>query len=175
MPSYFTAKEERQYRHIKKSCLSSKRYCKRKGKACTRTCMRIAAATVNKYRGTHGLGKIKIERVRVNRKGYDRHGTYWGVGAERPEEAWHVPLYRAFDTSTGAETYTRAHSAPSARAHVREWIATQKKRARRGLGVVRGKCCVVRGKKRVACFHSKKDAVALKRSLRGRGFRIRCV
>jgi hypothetical protein len=97
MPSYWTPKQERQYKHIKASCISRK--CRRvRGKRkCVRTCTRIAAATTNKFRA-------------------------------------------------------------------------------RGLGAVRGKCCVVRGKKRIACFHSRRDAVALAAALKKtRGLRIRCV
>ncbi len=106
MPSYWTPKEERMYRHIKGSCFKRCRRGRvaRKGRSCMSACERIAAATTNKFR-----------------KQAKKHGF-------------------------------------------------------RGLGVVRGKCCVVRGKKRVACFHSKKDAVALKAALKkDRGLKIHCV
>ncbi len=95
MPSYWTPKEERQYRHIKTSCLQ--RRCRRKTKSCIRTCTRIAAATTNKFRS-------------------------------------------------------------------------------KGLGRVRGKCCVVRGRKRIACFYNREDAVVLARELRRRkGVKVYCV
>lgn len=48
-----------------------------------------------------------VERVSLNRGGYDRHGRYWGIG-ER--------LYRVDDEETGKSKHVRAESAKSARA-----------------------------------------------------------
>lgn len=44
----WSAKDERQYEHIKSSCLQSR------GKRAAKTCTRIAAATVNKQRAREG-------------------------------------------------------------------------------------------------------------------------
>jgi len=47
MPSYWSAKDERQYKAIKKSCL-------KRGKKPPKVCTRMAAATVNKQRRAEG-------------------------------------------------------------------------------------------------------------------------
>lgn len=44
----WSSKDERQYGHIRKSCIASR------GKRATKTCTRIAAATVNKQRSSEG-------------------------------------------------------------------------------------------------------------------------
>lgn len=65
MPAYFTAKQERQYEHIKKSCVT--RRCRRKSKRCVSTCKRIAAATVNKFRGRRKRGVAGLGNPRQGR------------------------------------------------------------------------------------------------------------
>jgi len=53
-------------------------------------------------------------------------------------------------------------------------IAAATVNARR-LGVITGRCCVLRGHKRVACFTRKTDAEAFKRGIRKtRGLKIAC-
>jgi hypothetical protein len=49
MPSYWSPKDERQYKHIVKSCHA------RDKRRSVSTCKRIAAATVNKHRDLDGL------------------------------------------------------------------------------------------------------------------------
>jgi hypothetical protein len=130
MPSYWTHKQERQYGHIKDSCVKRKCRTVRGKKQCVRTCTRMAAATTNKFR-SQGLGAV-----------------------------------HAFELKEGG--FVECDGS------VR--VLRKQKRGARGLGSVRGKCCVLRGKKRIACFHSKKDALALKRSLKKtQGLRIACV
>lgn len=51
--------------------------------------------------------RYEVERIHLNRGGYDRRGRYWGVG-ER--------LYRVTDHEKNKEKYVRAESAKSARA-----------------------------------------------------------
>jgi hypothetical protein len=51
--------------------------------------------------------KIELERVSINRQGYDSHGRYWGTGA--PLYAVHVPDTRIYE-------HVRASSAKDARA-----------------------------------------------------------
>lgn len=51
--------------------------------------------------------RYAVERVSLNRGGYDRAGRYWGIG-ER--------LYRVTDMEENREKYVRAESAKSARA-----------------------------------------------------------
>lgn len=53
---------------------------------------------------------VYLERVPLNRGGYDRRGTYWGVGA---------PLYRYSDESGALDGYVRAHSREEAKEKVR--------------------------------------------------------
>lgn len=50
--STWSAKDERQYKHIKKSCAK-----KCRSKKCMTKCTRIAAATVNKTRAKQGRTK----------------------------------------------------------------------------------------------------------------------
>lgn len=97
MPAYWTPKQERQYKHIVKSCRARD---KRKS---IKTCKRIAAATVNKSRGRRG-------------------------------------------------------------------------RSVRGLGNPRqGRCCVVKGKRKIACFVDKQQAIDFKNAIRRtRGARVFC-
>lgn len=55
-----------------------------------------------------------IERIRINRQGYDSSGRYWGVGA---------PLFSAYDGDTFGDIYTdtfRAADRDAAKAHVRK-------------------------------------------------------
>lgn len=47
MPSAWSAKDERQYKHVLASC-------ERRGRRSTRVCKRIAGATVNKQRSAEG-------------------------------------------------------------------------------------------------------------------------
>jgi hypothetical protein len=53
---------------------------------------------------------IYLERVPLNRGGYDRRGRYWGVGA---------PLYRYYDDVGAIDGYVRAHSREEAKAKAR--------------------------------------------------------
>ena len=53
--------------------------------------------------------KLRAERVRVDRQGYDRSGKYWGVGA---------PLYLVYGASpdhSNLSTHVRAPSAKEAK------------------------------------------------------------
>lgn len=50
--------------------------------------------------------RYAVERVHVNRQGYDRRGHYWGVG-ER--------LYRVTDMQENRDKWVRAPSAKAAR------------------------------------------------------------
>jgi hypothetical protein len=52
---------------------------------------------------------VDVERVRLNRGGYDSRGRYWGVGE---------PLYSVYVDATGRYTHVRAKSAKEARAKV---------------------------------------------------------
>lgn len=52
----WSAKDERQYKHIVKSCTARK---KCKTKKCKTTCTRIAAATVNKGRQKRGETAVR--------------------------------------------------------------------------------------------------------------------
>jgi hypothetical protein len=157
MPSYWTPKQERQYGHIKQSCIQRKCRTVRGKKQCVRTCARMAAATTNKFRnqGMRGLGK----------------DPYWQTHPTIPSP----PNV----TSPCRYLYCTAPALPGATRCARHSHTQYPKHPpshRQGVGNVRGKCCVLRGKKRIACFHSKKDAVVLKRSLKKTsGLRIRCV
>lgn len=50
--------------------------------------------------------KLLAEHVRIDRQGYDRRGSYWGVGQK---------LYRVSDYETGMDTFVRASDAKSAK------------------------------------------------------------
>lgn len=54
--------------------------------------------------------KIYIERVRLDRGGYDSRGQYWGVGE---------PLYRYGDDSGAIDGYVRAHDRKDAKERIR--------------------------------------------------------
>lgn len=69
MPAYWSAKDERQYKAIKTSCL-------KKDARRTRACPRIAAATVNKQRRAEGRTLSELDQALV-----------WGEG---------VPLWFTF-------------------------------------------------------------------------------
>lgn len=217
MPSYWTPKQERQYGHIKTSCIKRKCRTVRGKKRCVRICTRMAAATTNKFRA-RGLGaRFQVtsqggERSRV----YTPHTRQHRVGP--PSEASRARARAHGDASWdrhvvenalfhGSKTVHELRALPNftnrqrALRHALDVLANDKqlvehkgKRWRlsehywaqyggdrppesfKGLGNVRGKCCVVRGKTRIACFHSRKDAVTLKRSLKKTaGLRIRCV
>jgi hypothetical protein len=238
MPSHWTPKQERQYKHIKRSCV--KRKCRRvRGKTqCVRTCTSMAAATTNKFR-SRGLGatpKKLSKRLHVTLK--DSAANYQGKplgtnvlnnnlaayelekrglveirgnfafitpagqnalrtgfgGLGNSEEFMRLPPFAwvVVDRRTGRKVFNteqRRTADRDAKALNEAYGTTSKfvvvpykgrqPRGRSGptaLGAVRGKCCVVRGKKRIACFGSRKDALSLKRSLKKtRGLRIRCV
>ena len=61
MPAYWSKKDERQYQHIKKSCMAGRR---RTGRT-TADCKRVAASTVNKQRRKEGrtLTGLQDEKV----------------------------------------------------------------------------------------------------------------
>lgn len=58
MPSYWSSKQERQYKHIVKSC-------KRSGRYGVKRCKSIAAATVNKHGGLGDFFDSKVTPVIV--------------------------------------------------------------------------------------------------------------
>lgn len=65
--------------------------------------------------------RIRAERVRLDRGGYDRHGRYWGVGE---------PLYYVYPWDDWGESeYVRAPSAKAARAKSR-FRTTKHRRSR---------------------------------------------
>ena len=50
--------------------------------------------------------KLDVERIVINRQGYDSHGRYWGVGQK---------LYRVTDSGGFVNKYIRAKDAKTAR------------------------------------------------------------
>jgi hypothetical protein len=50
---------------------------------------------------------LDVERMHINREGYDRSGRYWGTGQK---------LYRVTSRDTGRSLYIRASSAKAAKA-----------------------------------------------------------
>jgi hypothetical protein len=161
MPAYWTPKQERQYSHIKQSCIQRKCRTVRGKKQCVRTCTRMAAATTNKFR-SQGLGALRI---------VERNGIYHVVDDADRVRSTSVERWMAEASKEGLEEYEARNPAPPPK-----FKPQRRRKGTQGLGNVRGKCCVVRGKKRIACFHSRKDALALKRSLKKTsGLKIRCV
>lgn len=53
--------------------------------------------------------RVRTERVRLNRGGYDSRGRYWGIGA---------PLYRVYDDEGTIDTHVRAQDSAEARRKV---------------------------------------------------------
>lgn len=53
--------------------------------------------------------KLRTERIRVNRQGYDARGTYWGVGG---------PIYRVYSDDGLINSTVRASTAKEAKAKV---------------------------------------------------------
>lgn len=54
-------------------------------------------------------GRLTLQRIRINSGGYDRLGTYWGIGA---------PLYWCASEDGRYETTFRAADREAAKAHV---------------------------------------------------------
>lgn len=79
---------------------------------------RRAAVRRPSYRrvGRLSAGRLYAERIRIDRRGYDPSGRYWGRGA---------PLYRVSDPDGEIDVYVRALSAASARRRVQEGEGTK--------------------------------------------------
>lgn len=60
--------------------------------------------------------RVFVERVRVNRHGYDSRGSYWGVGE---------PLYRISTADGGFDTHIRARDAKTARTKAKAAVAAR--------------------------------------------------
>jgi hypothetical protein len=217
MPSYWTPKQERQYGHIKQSCIQRKCRTVRGKKQCVRTCTRMAAATTNKFRG-RGLGSKDLfdprprytghhepypresdqdyarRRVRASAKSqasFDRYtvkNVLTHQGPKTLHELRALPDFVGRPKALAAALRILANDNHQVVERTgKQWRLTDhyyhshgqqspREAPIKGLGNVRGKCCVLRDKTRIACFHSKKDAVVLKRSLKKTsGLRIRCV
>lgn len=56
------------------------------------------------------VGRVSLQRIRINGGGYDRGGAYWGIGQ---------PLYWAGDESGALDLFFRAASREAAKAHIR--------------------------------------------------------
>jgi len=59
------------------------------------------------------ISRYDVQRVRLNKQGYDSQKTYWGIGN---------PIYYVFDTSDNSEMFLRARNAK----HAREVFEAQK-------------------------------------------------
>lgn len=155
MPSYWTPKQERQYKHIKTSCV--KRKCRRvKGKKqCVRTCTRMAAATTNKFRG-RGLGatpKKLSKRLAMTLK--DAASSYQGKQLGTNVLNNNLAAYELEKRGLVEIRGGWAFATPAGQAALRTGFG--------GLRGVRGRCCVMRGKKQLACFYSRKAAITFSR------------
>ena len=65
-------------------------------------------APLGRHDETLTANPVSLRYVRLDRGGYDSHGTYWGVG---------IPLWRAQDAE-GRVRHVRAVDRDAAKAHV---------------------------------------------------------
>jgi len=70
--------------------------------------------------------KVTLQKIRLNKSGYDRYGSYWGVGSPLYWASYEItaPSYLDFD-----ESYFRARD----REHAKEIVLTNWKSTGKGL------------------------------------------